>query len=63
MVLEETVGDLVTQVGQIGIWLRTVGIIFVIWVIFDIINLIMNRRRIKILKRIDMKVDKLLKKK
>lgn len=60
MVLEETVSDLVLQIGQIGLWLKTVGVLFVIWVIFDIVNLIINRKRIKRLKRIEEKIDKLL---
>jgi hypothetical protein len=60
--VEELVNDLILEVGQIGLWLRTVGVIFVIWIIFDVYNFIANRRRIRILKRIEEKVDKLLRK-
>jgi len=54
---------LVNEIGAIGLWLKTVGIIFVLWVIFDIANYIVNRKRLKRLDNIEAKINKLLMKK
>jgi len=63
-------GDLVVQVGQIGLWLQTLGVIVIAWIIFQIINFIINRKRMKEvynikedMKRIESKLDAVLKKK
>jgi len=71
------VGDLVAEIGRIGHWLQALGLLIVLWLAFQIIALIVNRknrRRIKRalarfdevdarLKRIEKKVDGLGKKK
>ena len=61
--------DLVNQIGQIGLWLKTVGIIVVLWICFQLVNFFINRRRIKEIyrirndmKRMEDKLDKILKK-
>jgi hypothetical protein len=62
MVVED-VGSLVSEIGAIGLWLKTAGMIFVLWVVFDVANYIINRKRMARLKNIEDKLDKLLKKK
>jgi len=60
---------LISGIGQIGIWLQALGIIAVVWIIFQIISLIINRRRMKEvyaikedMKRIEGKIDDIKKK-
>lgn len=63
----ETFLQTVSEVGQIGIWLQTLGIIVILWIIFQIISLIMTWNKMKLLnslmsdlKRIETKIDKKL---
>jgi len=72
MSIETVVGlpiNFIIQVGQIGLWLKAVGLIFVIDLVFEIVNFFIARRRnkdiLKIkedIKRIERKIDKVLKK-
>ncbi len=70
MVVEDTIiADLIKDIGQIGLWIQAVGIVIILWVVFQVIILINNRIRRKQLyeienrlKRIESKVDKLVKK-
>ena len=58
---------LVSEIGKIGLWLQAVGLIVVAWIIFSIIELLSNRKRMKEvykikedMKRIEGKIDKIL---
>lgn len=58
------------EVGKIALWLQTLGILIILWFTFQIIALIINRKRRKViysikkdLVRIEKKIDKLSKKK
>jgi len=60
----------VTELGQIGLWLQTLGILIVLWLIFQIFSLVINRRRMqeiyaikKDMQRIERKIDKIVSKK
>ncbi|MCW8966692.1 MAG: hypothetical protein OQK82_08430 [Candidatus Pacearchaeota archaeon] len=62
--------DIILEIGKIALWLQTVGIIIILWILFEIISLIINRKKRKAiysmksdLKRIENKLDKLLQKK
>ena len=64
-----TLTNIVAELGKIGLWLKTVGIIFVLWVIFQSVELFINTKRMKeILEikedvaRIERKLNKVLKK-
>tara|TARA_Y100000310_G_C20595476_1_gene770276 strand:+ start:60 stop:272 length:213 start_codon:yes stop_codon:yes gene_type:complete len=70
MVVEEVVSNLVGEVGRIALWLQAIGLIVVIWIGVQIINLILNRKKRKAiyrveerLVRLERKIDKVLKKK
>ena len=63
-------GSIITEIGSIALWLQTLGIIVVLWIIFEIIAFWFNRKRMqevyKIkhdMKRIERKIDKILKQK
>jgi biopolymer transport protein ExbB/TolQ len=72
MVVEEVVntsGDILIRLGQIGLWIQALGLAIVIWIIFHIISLIITGKRIKEvhqikedMKRMENKLDRLLKK-
>ena len=62
------VAELVRTVGSLALWLQTLGIIVVAWVIFEVIALYLNRRRMRELyrikddmRRIERKIDRILK--
>jgi biopolymer transport protein ExbB/TolQ len=61
--------EIITQLGSIGKWLQAIGLIVILWIIFQIINWVTNRKRIKRLDKlsdrldtIEKKIDKVLKK-
>lgn len=61
--------DLALQLGSIGRWVQAVGLIVVIWIIIQAVTLYFNRKRRKLLEkinedlgRLEKKIDKLSKK-
>jgi cell division protein FtsX len=65
----ENASDVFLELGKIGNWIQAVGIIVILWIIFQIIILINNRiRRKKLysieerLESIEKKIDKISKK-
>ena len=73
MVVGEVVdlsGSILLELGKIGLWLQTLGVIILFWLIVQIITLIMNRKKRKTIDsmkedliRIEKKLDKLCRKK
>lgn len=62
--------DIVLQLGQIGLWVQAVGLIVILWIIFQGITLYYNRKRRLILehieqrlKRVERKIDLIIKSK
>ncbi len=62
--------DVITALGQVGLWLQTIGAIVILWIIFQIIAWKYNRKRMKEvyaikddMKRIEKKIDRILQKK
>ncbi len=58
--------DAISEIGKIGLWMQTVGIIIIIWIIVQIIILYLNRKRMseiysirKDMRRIENKIDKM----
>ena len=70
-VLNDTVvGNLIVEVGKVGNWIQALGLIVVIWIVVQVINLILNKKKRNTLRkisedlvRIEKKVDRLGKKK
>lgn len=65
----ENLAEVIFEVGRIALWLQALGVIVILWIGFEIIALIVNRKKRKAiysikkdLKRIEDKIDKLLKK-
>lgn len=68
--VEEGIGSLLATLGGVALWLQALGIILVLWIIFNIVMVLINFRRMKEvykikddMKRIEGKIDRLLKKK
>ena len=68
-VTPDLTSNLLTSIGDIGLWLQAIGIIAILWVVLSIINWIINSRRLRLLskitedmKRIEGKIDRLAKK-
>lgn len=55
-------GGLITDLGRIGLWLQAAGIAVIIWIIFQIIGYILNRRRLRMLDEIKLDMDRIEKK-
>ena len=62
------IGGIITEVGQIGLWLQAIGIVVILMIMFNIISFFYNRKRLKeiaIIKknmnRIEGKIDKIIK--
>lgn len=61
--------NIILELGKLGKWIQAVGLLVILWIVFNAINMYFNRKRRKLLERIDMdvkrleeKVDKLLRK-
>ncbi len=62
--------EIILEIGKVALWMQTLGIIIILWIVFNIITLIVNRKKRKTLykiqddlHRIEKKIDKLTKKK
>lgn len=59
------IDDVVVELGQVGLWIQAVGLVVILWIIFQAITMYYNRKRrlmlIEInerLKRIEQKLKK-----
>ena len=62
----DLVSKLIADLGRIGLWLQALGVLIVLWLIFQIIALIVNRKKRKILyaikddlERVESKIDRI----
>jgi hypothetical protein len=62
--------DILIEVGKMGLWIRGIGLVFVLWLLFQIAITVNNRIRRKMLgsierrlESIEQKIDKLAKSK
>ena len=76
MAIEEIIGDstsiaidITKTIGTIGLWLKAIGVVVVIWIIVHIISWILSQRKLKTLyamksdiQRIEGKIDQILNK-
>ncbi|MBS3086360.1 hypothetical protein J4422_01525 [Candidatus Pacearchaeota archaeon] len=61
------IDEILTQVGEIGLWLQALGIVILLMILFNVISFISNKKKLKELtainkniKRIEKKVNKIL---
>jgi hypothetical protein len=67
--LTEIPTEIFFEIGRIILWLQAIGVVVIVWIIFELIALIVNRKKRKAiysikndLVRIEKKIDKILKK-
>ena len=60
-------GSLISEVGKIGLWMQTLGLVVILWLFFEIVAFFINRKRMKEvyaikhdMKRIERKIDQIL---
>lgn len=59
------VGDIsgvVLELGKVGNWIQAVGLVVILWIIFQAVTMFFNRKRRKLLERIDERLERLEKK-
>ncbi len=61
-VSSDLVGGLVGELGKVALWLQAVGVVLIIWIVFDIVNLVLNYKRKKYLREMDKNIKRLDKK-
>ena len=65
MVVEEAISstsELVLELGKIGKWVQAVGLFVIVWIVIQLINLIVNRKRLVSLKRVESNLERMEKK-
>ena len=55
----ESATQLAESLGSIGQWLQAIGVLALIWIIFQIISFIISRKRTKILEKIQNDLHKI----
>ena len=46
-------GEVITEIGKLGNWIQGIGLVIVLWIIFQVISLIVNRKKRRALYRIE----------
>ena len=66
----EFIPDLIIELGTLASWLQALGILLIVWLVFQVISLIVNLKKKKLLelirsdiKKLERKVDRISKKK
>lgn len=54
--------DVILQLGRIGLWVQAVGLIVILWIIFQAITMYYNRKRRMLLEEINERLKKVEKK-
>lgn len=54
--------SVVQEVGKVGLWLKGVGVIVILWLVFNSVNLWLNRRKWKKIEKYDEDIKRLEKK-
>ncbi|MGV8131056.1 MAG: hypothetical protein ACP5N7_03055 [Candidatus Pacearchaeota archaeon] len=53
------IDDLVVELGQVGLWIQAVGLVVILWIIFQAITMYYNRKRRLILVEINERLKKI----
>ncbi|MEK6819570.1 MAG: hypothetical protein AABY03_00020 [Nanoarchaeota archaeon] len=60
LTVEEIVPEIVVQISQINLWIKGLGVLALGGIIYSIIMLIIERKKMKRLESIEQKIDKIL---
>ena len=51
--------DAVIEIGKVGKWIEAIGIVILLWIIFQVINLMVNRKKVRDLRKIRIDLDRI----
>ena len=51
--------DAVIEIGKVGKWIQAIGIVIILWIIFQLINLMVNRKKVRDLRKIRIDLDRI----
>ncbi len=54
--------ELVLEVGKIGMWVQAVGLFVIVWIIIQLSNFFLNRKRLSTLRKMEFNLRRLEKK-
>jgi len=61
------IGEVINEIGQVGLWLQALGVVIVLVIIFDVISFVYNKKKLRQLEtikknmsRIEKKIDKVV---
>ena len=63
LTVEEIIPEIVVQMSQINLWIKGLGVLALGGIVYSIIMLIIERKKMKRLENIEQKIDKILAKK
>lgn len=55
----DLLSGVISDIGQLGNWMQTLGIVVVLWIVFQIISLVINHNKWAILKKLDLDIRRL----
>ena len=55
-------GNLIAEVGQLALWLQAIGLLVVLWIVFQIIFLFIEKKKKKRLENIEQRINAIDKK-
>ena len=58
----DIVSSLITEVGQLALWLQAIGVLVVLWIVFQIISLFIEKKKKKKLENIEQRINEIDKK-
>ena len=58
----ELLNGAISEVGKLGLWMQAVGLLVVFWLAFQIVLIVQNYVKRKLLRSIELKIDNLGKK-
>lgn len=52
-----SVNNILVELGKLGNWLQAIGVLVIIWIFMQLTSFILNRKRLKALKRVNERLD------
>lgn len=53
------IDDIVVELGQVGLWIQAVGLVVILWIIFQAVTMYYNRKRRLLLTEINERLKRL----
>lgn len=63
LVVEEIIPEILSQINQINLLIKGLGIFTVLWIVYSVVLFILERKKMRRIERIEEKIDRILAKK